>query len=76
MEYLEGNKIATRLLFGGNLTCQPAYQNVTYRVAGGLNNTDMVMNNTFWVGIYPGLSDSMIQYVVETFKRFLEEYAV
>lgn len=67
--YLEERKIHTRLLFGGNLVRQPAYQHVKYRVAGTLGNTDFVMNNVFWVGVYPGLSAEMIEYVVQAFQQ-------
>ncbi|MCA1554448.1 MAG: DegT/DnrJ/EryC1/StrS family aminotransferase, partial [Chloroflexi bacterium] len=70
VRYLEDRKIATRLLFGGNLTKQPAYQDVPYRVVGALTNSDMVMNGTFWIGVYPGLTDEMIAYVLDTFERF------
>ena len=68
--HLERNKIATRLLFGGNLTRQPAYQNVPYRVVGTLVNTDMVMNQTLWLGVYPGLSRVQLEYVIETIAGF------
>ncbi len=71
--YLESRKIATRLLFGGNLTRQPAYQNISCRVVGKLENTDVVMNQTFWVGVYPGLTEQMIAYVVETVSAFIRE---
>ena len=67
IQYLEERKIATRLLFAGNLTRQPAYQNVRYRIAGTLENTDFVMNNVFWIGVYPGITREMLDYVLETF---------
>lgn len=64
---LERRRIATRLLFGGNLVRQPAYAGEHYRVAGALDVTDAVMAQTFWVGVYPGLSRDMLDYVVEAF---------
>ena len=66
-------KIGTRLLFGGNLVRQPAYQNSTYRIAVELTDTDYVMNNVFWVGVYPGLSGPMIDYVIETLAQSCTE---
>ncbi|GAB4273235.1 MAG: lipopolysaccharide biosynthesis protein RfbH [Candidatus Promineifilaceae bacterium] len=74
IQHLENNQIATRLLFGGNLTRQPAYQNVRYRVVGKLTNTDIVMNQTFWIGVYPGLTLPMLDYVIETFAAFFRRY--
>ncbi len=73
VEYLEGNKIATRMLFGGNLTRQPAYKNAKYRVGVDLKNTDLVMNNLFWLGVYPGLSHSMLSYIMEAMDNFFKE---
>src|ERR1700692_4899633 len=70
---LEANKIGTRLLFGGNLLRQPAYQDCEYRVAGELPNTDFVMNNVFWVGVYPGLTAPMLDYVAQTITGFIAE---
>ena len=70
---LEANKIGTRLLFGGNLLRQPAYQGCEYRVAGELPNTDFVMNNVFWVGVYPGLTASMLDYVAQTITGFIAQ---
>jgi len=64
--YLEDRKIATRLLFGGNLVRQPAYSGRQFRVVGELTNADFVMNQVFWVGLYPGLSPSVIEYMVES----------
>ena len=60
---LESKKIATRLLFGGNLLRQPAYEGCEYRVIGELRNTDFVMNNVFWIGVYPGLTTEMLDFV-------------
>ncbi len=74
--YLEEHKVATRLLFGGNLIRQPAYQHVPHRIVGDLTNTDIVMNQTFWIGVYPGLTPEMIDYVIATFGEFLRPYGV
>ncbi len=71
INYLEKNKIATRMLFGGNLLKQPAYEEIKYRIHGSLENTDTIMNNLFWVGVYPGMTEEKLIYVVETFNRFL-----
>lgn len=71
VRYLESQRIATRLLFGGNLTRQPAYQDVPHRVVGTLEHTDAIMHGTFWIGVYPGLSDAMLDYVLERFGTFL-----
>jgi CDP-6-deoxy-D-xylo-4-hexulose-3-dehydrase len=72
--FLEDRKIATRLLFGGNLIRQPAYQNIPHRVVGDLANTDIVMNQTFWIGVYPGLTQPMIEYVIEMFGEFVRPF--
>ena len=73
VNYLEKNKIMTRMLFGGNLTRQPAYEDVEYRIVGDLKNTDLVMNNTFFIGVYPGITDEMIDYMLQVFKSFFSE---
>lgn len=70
-EFLEGRRIETRLLFAGNLIRQPAYKNVPYRVVGDLKNSDRVMERSFFIGVYPGLDDSTIDYVLEAFADFL-----
>jgi CDP-6-deoxy-D-xylo-4-hexulose-3-dehydrase len=67
---LEAKKIGTRLLFGGNLARQPAYQGSQYRVIGTLPNTDYVLNQVFWIGVYPGLTQEMLDFVAETVLEF------
>lgn len=69
---LEARKIATRLLFGGNLTRQPAYAGCQYRVVGDLANSDFAMNNVFWIGVYPGLTRPMLDFVVESMFEFVK----
>ena len=66
-------KIGTRLLFGGNLLRQPAFQGTPRRVIGNLENTDSIMRDTFWIGVWPGLSNSMLDYVVEVIHNVLKE---
>ncbi len=71
---LNENKIATRMLFGGNLLKQPAYKNIKYKVFGSLENTDSVMNNLFWIGVYPGLTNEMLVYMVKIIKEFIKKH--
>ena len=66
VSYLEARRIATRLLFGGNLMRQPAYLDVTHRHIGDLANSDFVMRQVLWIGLYPGLSDEMIDESLKT----------
>jgi CDP-6-deoxy-D-xylo-4-hexulose-3-dehydrase len=68
---LEANKIATRMLFGGNLIKQPAYSDMKYRAPYALVNTDLVIDRLFWIGVYPGLTKEMIRYVLEKFGDFI-----
>lgn len=70
VRYLERHKVETRLLFGGNLLRQPAYLKVPHRLVGDLENSDFVMNQVFWIGVYPGLSTEMLGYVVESLRTF------
>jgi CDP-6-deoxy-D-xylo-4-hexulose-3-dehydrase len=65
-KHLEAKNVGTRLLFAGNLVRQPMMQGRTYRVFGELTNTDEVMNNTFWIGVYPGIDEAQLDYVSET----------
>jgi len=73
VNYLERNKIMTRMLFGGNLTRQPAYEDVEYRIVGDLRNSDAVLNDTFFIGVYPGITDEMIDYMIQVFRNFFSE---
>ena len=70
LRHLESKRIGTRLLFGGNLLRQPAYRDIRRRVVGDLANTDLVMTNTFWVGVYPGLTTAMIDYTLDSIESF------
>lgn len=72
--HLNEHKIETRNLFAGNMTRQPAFVSKNFRVADHLNNTDYVMNNTFFLGTYPGLTDEMFAYIEEVFTGFLAKY--
>ncbi len=70
LKFMDQYKIGTRLLFAGNLTRQPYFENVEYRVVGELTNTDLIMNNTFWIGVYPGLSKRHLDFVINKFEEF------
>lgn len=71
VKYLEDHKIATRMLFAGNITKHPCFEGVEYRVWGDLVNTDRIMNDTFWIGVYPGLTDEIIEYMLNIFNEFI-----
>lgn len=72
IDFLERHKVGTRLLFGGNLIRQPAYKNITYRTHDQLYNSDTIMKQTFWVGVWPGLEDVHIDYMLSVFEDFLK----
>jgi CDP-6-deoxy-D-xylo-4-hexulose-3-dehydrase len=71
VQRLNEMQIGTRLLFGGNLLKQPAFQNTPRRVVGDLKNTDIIMNDTFWIGVWPGISNQMLDYVIESIHLIL-----
>jgi CDP-4-dehydro-6-deoxyglucose reductase, E1 len=73
IQYLNSNKIGTRLLFSGNLIKQPYMKDVNFRTHGQLKNTDFIMNNTFWIGLYPGLSLKHLEYVIDKFKNYFKK---
>ena len=72
LRFLEDKKIGTRLLFAGNITKQPAYKDLEYKVIGDLKNTDLIMNNSFWLGVWPGLSKDNLRYMFDSVKEFLD----
>jgi len=71
LRFLDSRKIGTRLLFAGNILKQPAYKDVEFRVVGELTNTDIVMRRSFWVGVYPGLTNQMLDYVIDSISDFM-----
>ncbi len=70
VRHFEERKIATRLLFGGNLTRQPAYEDVDFRAVGDLAVSNTIMERAFWIGVYPGLTEPMLEYVLDEFASF------
>ena len=73
VQYLNQSKIGTRLLFSGNITKQPFMKNVNFKIHRSLDKTNFIMNNTFWIGLYPGLSTQHLQYTVEKIKKFFKK---
>ncbi len=72
--FLTGKKVDTRPLFAGNITKQPYFKNIDFKISGDLTNTDRIMNQSFWIGVYPGLTEEMLRYVVKQFERFFEKF--
>ncbi|RPI78048.1 MAG: lipopolysaccharide biosynthesis protein RfbH, partial [Desulfobacteraceae bacterium] len=72
--YLERNKIATRSLFAGNIIRHPAFEQAPYRLYGRLEHTDRIMNDTFWIGVYPGITQPMLDYMLSRIDAFFESY--
>ncbi|MBS1959492.1 MAG: lipopolysaccharide biosynthesis protein RfbH [Bdellovibrionales bacterium] len=73
VQELEANKVGTRLLFAGNMTRQPAFTGVNYNISGELTNTDKIMNDGFWVGIWPGLENAHMDYIAEQIKLAVQK---
>lgn len=73
VRFLEENKIGTRLFFGGNMTKQPAYINIKKRIVDSLENSDKVMNDSFWIGVWPGLEKSHFEYIAETLRGYIKK---
>ena len=71
VQKLNNKSIATRLLFAGNLLRQPAFQGTPRRIHGQLTNTDKIMRDTFWIGVWPGLNEGMLDYVIEIIHSIL-----
>jgi CDP-6-deoxy-D-xylo-4-hexulose-3-dehydrase len=74
LKYLNEKKIGTRLLFAGNITKQPYFinYNIKHRISGTLHNTDLIMNNSFWIGVSPAINNTMLEYVVAEFDKFIK----
>lgn len=73
VQYLNSKKIGTRLLFAGNILKQPAYEKINYKLIGDLKNSDLVMKNIFWIGTYPGINESSIEYIFDCFEEFFRK---
>jgi len=74
VEFLESKKIMTRMLFAGNITRQPAYIDIDKRVVGNLEKTDIIMNDTFFIGVYPGIDEQRMNYISSIFASFFKGY--
>ena len=75
VNFLQSQNIETRGLYAGNLLRHPAYLKIKHRVVGNLSNSDLIMNNGFWIGVYPGNDTTRLKYVVSKFGEFIEKYS-
>jgi CDP-6-deoxy-D-xylo-4-hexulose-3-dehydrase len=73
VQFLDSKRIGTRFLFGGNLVKQPAYKDQNFIVAESLDNADVVLGSTFWIGVYPGINQEMLDYVFDSFEEFFNK---
>ena len=74
LRFLDSRKIGTRLMFAGNITRQPAYSGIDFKIVGNLVNSDIVMKRSFWIGVYPGLSQEMLEFVVASIREFMDRF--
>lgn len=75
MQYLVKHNIEAKLMFAGNIIRQPAYTNIEYRSVGSLSNSDYIMRNTFFIGVYPGLNEEKIYFMIDVFRKYLSEFS-
>jgi CDP-6-deoxy-D-xylo-4-hexulose-3-dehydrase len=75
-QFLNDRNIGTRLMFAGNILRQPAYKGIDHRVHGNLENTDLIMNQSFWVGVHPSLTSEMLDYVIHSIQEFVESRGI
>ena len=74
IKFLTQNKVDTRPLFAGNITKQPYFKNIDFKISGNLKNTDRIMNQSFWIGVYPGLNEEMLNYIIKQFDEFFKNF--
>lgn len=74
LRFLDSRKIGTRLMFAGNITRQPAYSGIDFKIVGNLVNSDIVMKRSFWIGVYPGLSQEMLEFVVASIREYMDRF--
>jgi len=74
VNYLASKLIDTRPLFAGNIIKQPSFKNIHYKVSGDLTNTNKIMFDSFWIGIYPAITFEMLDYVIKSFNEFIDNY--
>ena len=73
LRFLDNHKIGARLLFSGNIIRQPYFKNLNYRIFSELTNTDVIMNHSFWLGVYPGINEKMLDFIIAKISVFLSK---